>query len=265
MREMDLYEGYSDITDIEWIKKNCSEILDYYDTNQRGYLFRGSDMVGDSIVLMTPEQTPRKAAYAKMNIHTELINSGAFGKLPKREIIMSSSMRYAQGYGNVSVCLPVNGSIIGDTDVSDIYDAFYGLPCYPSTLSRYYDCIRDLISAAYVIYNSNMGTELEVGDLHSVEDLKIAIARISDYTFTEEDLDRRVLNNSLMDYEVKEEVLKTHSIKPLIKPFKKNGLKATSISNMDIQTNIEYWTDSPTVLIPVDMYLKFVDDGVFKN
>ena len=261
MRASDLYESYHKVANIEWVLENCSDAIELFKRTGKVF-YRGTDDVS-GITLMKPNKTARKAAFANMNLHTDLINSGDLGHLPKREIIMTSDLSKAKKYGYPFVALPTNGALIGCVNAEDV---FYMLSNEKNNnvfgthnLSSFYNAIKICLKEAYKIANIST-TPIENTYIDSMRTLKKLLKALDGHEFTEdellyiqEELDDNLITN--VPIEILYEFISDKSIKPIMAIFKKNSLTSESISDMgSIVGGFEYWTDAPTVLLAEEIF-----------
>lgn len=262
MRAYDLYESYNKVADIEWVLENCSDAIELFKRTRKVF-YRGTDDVS-GITLMKPNKTARKAAFAKMNLHTDLINSGELGHLPKREIIMTGDLSKAKKYGYPFVALPTNGALIGCVNEEDVFymldtkenDNVFETRC----LSSFYNAIKLCLLEAYKIANIPT-SPIENTYVDSMRTLKKLLKALDGHEFTEdellhiqEELEGDFVENAPI--ELLYEFISDKSIKPIMALFKNNSLTSESLSDMvTIDGGFEYWTDVPTVLLAEEIFL----------
>lgn len=262
MRAYDLYESYHKVEDIEWVLENCSDAIALFKRTGKVF-YRGTDDVS-GITLMKPNKTARKAAFAKMNLHTDLINRGELGHLPKREIIMTGDISKAKKYGYPFVALPTNGALIGCVNEDDVFymlnnEANNGV-FSSHNLSSFYNAIKLCLIAAYKIANIPT-TPIENTYVDSMRTLKKLLKALDGYEFTEDELlhIQKELKGDFITsvpIELLYEFISDKSIKPIMAIFKNNSLTSESLSDMEtIVGRFEYWTDSPTVLLAEEIFL----------
>lgn len=255
MREIDLYEAYKPITNIQQIRAYYSPMINKVLKDKNNALYRGVNLSTDKMVVMTPRKTPRKAAYAAMNIHNSMINDGVFGELPRRDIIMSSDKDYTKNYGNTFVCFPHEGAMIGSVGDKDIFEAFPNIIGHE--LDDYYSIILSLIDEVSEIIKEVGGKPLELDYINNVKDLSRVFKSWKGY-----DLIKHADGLSgFLDIPEKfvTDIFETLSVKPITDLMMDNTLSQSLLDDLSVQPNTEYWTDALTLMIPYEQLDEFLD------
>jgi hypothetical protein len=258
MRIENLFEGYKNIESEDWVINNCSEIINQYIQNSR-CMYRGTSSISKKGSIMTKNRTARKAAYATMNIHTTLINSGSIGDFPKREIILTSSREKASSYGEVAIALPVNGSRIACVNSDDIYTGFTGLPT--EYLGQYYRSLEKIFNELYFkMVSEGKNPPNVIGNYISTrKDIQKIIDIVCNQELTDDEIEH-LSETTYLPTNFISDLLNKKSASVVIEPFQKHKFYTMDTRNISIQPNMEYWTDSPTILIYTD-YL----EGFYPN
>lgn len=246
MRVINLFEDYQAVTDKGLISNNFSTAIQKYKDGSV-VLYRGMGEEFSKPVIMQPRSTSRTAAYAKMNIHNELINSGTLGNLPKREIIMSANSSRATTYGMLYICLPMNGAVMGDTGALDIFESFR--PNIDMIDSFYFNILSLFLTVRRII-RKEYDYEPPYIEIETVADLQKSIDTWGEYGLNNYITD--IHTYSQLPITLLKEIINTRSSKPIINMFKENTLSSSKLDNLVTNGRNEYWTDSPTLLIPYD-------------
>lgn len=258
MREIDLYEAYVRMPDVETLKQDFSISIGRLLKDKSDVLYRGFRNLGNNIVLMTPNKTQRKAKQGFMNLHTRIINSGILGDLPKREIIMGGSEEMVYQYGAAHACILRNDAMVGDSNVEDIYYAFPDIANKYNHLPSFYRHLFDFIRRVTECIERNYGVETLLPHyIDKPTDLRKIFKSWKGY-----DLMPYVSTfiYSALEEELIMEILTTLSEKPIVDMFMNNNLTQTSVRGMaKPREDIEYWTDKPTLMIPMSRLDEFLE------
>lgn len=225
----DIYENTSAEVSLEWVKENCTEAIE---NMKNGYfLFRDMSIKG-GIVVMSPRDKPRKSAYAQLNYYNEIINSGmnGFNGFPKREIIMTSSSKYATAYERLHLCLPVDGSRLGICSAEDIWYSFSKIP----EVDEFYRIIGKMFT--------HKGFIDDIKEIHTIEQLKSVLARA-----------KKENHKFPVPYYKPIDLNGTYDYRLITDYFTSDGFENVDLRDFDIppSNSQEVWTDSPTAMIAV--------------
>lgn len=245
-----LFEDYKKI-DLDWVKENCSQALERY--NQGHVMYRGDRSFKGQAMLMEPRKKRREAAYARSNIHTNIINnSKEFAGFPKREIIMTTSTNKAKAYGSqVYVCLPVDGANIGIVPDDDIFTAFRRIPMAIGMMYRILDneflpFVEQWTRENLWSVNSTNKLFKQVAQNASEQELDDLVEALESIATTDEDDLLKEFAQPLAD------CVKAGNGKPLFALFTSEGWAHVPISDFSAPEDSEVWTDSPVVLLSME-------------
>lgn len=242
--EQILFEDYKKV-DLDWVKENCSQALNRYEDGH--VIYRGDRSSRADAMLMTPRNKSREAAHAQSNLHTNIINnSPEFKHFPKREIIMSTGMGKARNYGGqVYICLPVNGAMIGIVPDDDIFTGFKHIS---GALGIFYRHLDD----EFLPFLEQWSNE----NFWSVRTTNKLFREVKQNASEQEldDLIDALVNIEADDvlYPYKDalaDCVRKGNGKPLFALFTAEGFESVAISQFEAPKNREVWTDSPVVLL----------------
>lgn len=237
-----ILESYDTIESTNWFKYACSEAIAHY-KNGGARLYRGSNKTTGKPVLINPETKKRPLNRSVMDFHTHMINSGALARVPSREIIMVTSEKLAAKHGEVSLALPMDQATFGCAGASDIMDSFPRLPA--GNLRNFYESVSRMLDAMLIA----SGRDEDVPVIHSLDDLRACLERTKDKDFSLPEI-ARIARYSRLPIELVERTLKDKSSKPIAHLFVENTITRETLSSL--QPNMEYWTATPTVFIPLE-------------
>lgn len=244
-----LFEDYKKV-DLDWVKEHCSEALERYE--QGDVIYRGDRPSKAHAMLMTPRNKPREAAHARSNIHTNIINnSPEFKGFPKREIIMTTDFQKARNYGQVYVCLPVNGATIGIVPDDDIFTAFRHIQL---PLGMFYRILDDeFLPFVERWTRENFWSVRSTNKLFREIKQNASEQEVNDLVDALEEISKTDEDDLLKPYaETLARCVEAGSGKPLFGLFTNDGWKHVSISEFVAPEDSEVWTDSPVVLLRLE-------------
>lgn len=239
MRISDLYEDIKTGISLEWVQTNCTTAIENLKRDK--LLFRGM-RIRDDIVLMAPSN--RKSAFTQLNYYTEIINNGmnGFDGFPRREIIMSTNISYANSYGTLHLALPVDGAKLGICPTKDIWASFPDI----SNIDDFHERIVGMF-----VYNNFIKSADEINTLSKLK-AQLEKAKKENFKFPTEH-----------KYPYLNELNDTYDYRTITDLYRSDYFKLATLKefgNIELENN-EVWTDSPTVMIamPTGRYEHIVE------